>query len=367
MNVARITGTAAALLASALSLAPLAALAQGGPPPANVRVVEASVESLAPTIELPGTVLSRNDARLAAEVSGRLNSVAEVGMRVEAGDPVAFIEDTALRLSLEENRALVGRAESEKGFLEREVNRLRKLAEQNVAARNQLDRTESDLLSAVNDIGVARARMQLIEVQLAKTRIRAPFSGIVTERLLAPGEHVQPGDAVVRLVEPDNLEVVARAPLSSVAFVTEGDMLSVDSDLNSGEGRVRTLVPFGNAQSHMFEIRAVVEGNWRVGENVRMRVPTAAPTEVLAVPRDALILRRDGITVYRIKDDNTAERVMVQTGLGDGELIAVTGALEAGDRVVVRGGERLRPGQPVNVIDDGAVTAGGPSRGTGGR
>jgi multidrug efflux pump subunit AcrA (membrane-fusion protein) len=86
-----------------------------------------------------------------------------------------------------------------------------------------------------------------------------------------------------------------------------------------------------------------------VGENVRLSVPTGSPTEVLAVPRDALVLRREGASVFRIGENGTAERVDVVRGAGAGELVAVTGRISPGDRVVVRGAERLRPGQPVDI------------------
>ncbi len=62
------------------------------------------------------------------------------------------------------------------------------------------------------------------------------------------------------------------------------------------------------------------------------------------------MLRRDGAFVFRVNADNTAERIAVEPGVGAGDLISVSGALEPGDRVVVRGGERLQPGQPVKLL-----------------
>jgi RND family efflux transporter MFP subunit len=332
------------------------AFAQGGPPPAPVNVVEAQMTVLAPTLELPGTVVSRNDARLAAEVPGRLTWISEIGTHVAENETVAKIEDTYLRLQKAEFEGIIARDRSQKEFLEREVRRLRTLANENIAAKNQLDQTESDLASAASELTVGTARLGQIEVQLAKTEIIAPFPGIVTERLLSPGEHTQPGDPVIRLVQPDALEVVARAPLASLNYVSEGGDLVVKSDRDTGSGAVRTIVPFGDGRSHLFELRVELPATpWRVGQSVRLSVPSAEPIEVLAVPRDALVLRREGTSVFRILEDDTAERVTVATGLGTGGMIQVTGGLSVGDRVVVRGAERLRQGQKVSVLPDAAA------------
>jgi RND family efflux transporter MFP subunit len=347
------------LAALAMVLVPLPASAQQGPPPASVRVAEARRVQLAPTIQMPGTVISRNDARLASEIAGRLVYVAEVGTPIEAGDPVARIDDRDLALQMKEYQGLVAREQSRMGFLKREAQRLRRLAAENVAAKNRLDEVESDLSVAVNDIAVAQARLDQIRLQMEKSAIVAPFPGVVTERLRTPGEHTGVGDEVARLIQPDSLEVVARAPLGSIGFIAPGTQLAMQSDWHSGMGKVRTMVPFGDGRSHMFELRIDISPvPWRVGESVRLAVPTAEPVEVLAVPRDALVLRRDGATVFRVREDGTAERVSVQPGLGDGMLIGVTGGLNSGDRVVVRGAERLRPGQPVRILDENPDGAG---------
>jgi RND family efflux transporter MFP subunit len=164
---------------------------------------------------------------------------------------------------------------------------------------------------------------------------------------------------VVRLVQPDNLEVVARAPLASLNYVAEGTELKVRTDYAQGVGVVRTLVPFSDGRSHLFEIRVAVPASpWRVGESVRLAVPSAEPVEVLAVPRDALVLRREGTSIFRLTEDDTAERLTVTTGVGAGGMIQITSGLQPGDRVVIRGAERLRSGQKVTVmVDDGGRTA----------
>ena len=88
-------------------------------------------------------------------------------------------------------------------------------------------------------------------------------------------------------------------------------------------------------------------------------MPTAEAKEVLTVPRDALVLRREGAFVFRIDDELNAEQVAVVTGLGAGKLIEVIGDISAGDRVVTRGAERLNTGMKVQINEDRGGSASG--------
>jgi len=320
----------------------------GGASP--VQVGEARMTSMAPTMQVAGTVVSRQDALLSAEVEGRLISVADVGTRVDAGDVIAQIEDITLSLRAEELAAEVTRAKASLRFLEAELVRLERLAETNLAAVSQIDQTRSERDVAASDLVVGESRLRQAEDQLARTRITAPFPGVVVERRAQAGERVAVGNAVVRLVNPDNLEVVARAPLDFYRFVRAGDELAIDTRLDSPMiSPVRTVVSVGGENQHVFELRLDVVEPLPVGQTVRVTIPTADVRQVLAVPRDALVLRGDGIAIFIVDQDNTARRIRVSTGIGEGDLIEVQGPVQAGDRIVIRGNERLRPGQEVSV------------------
>ena len=125
---------AASFLALLLAVVPAAGSAQMGGP-ALVKVALASVKDIAPVTMVPGTVISRNDARLSAEVPGRLTRVADVGTEVQQGDAVAEIEDTSLRLQQVELQAQVTRAEARLRFLESEEKRYSELAESNLCVQ----------------------------------------------------------------------------------------------------------------------------------------------------------------------------------------------------------------------------------------
>jgi len=336
-----------------LLIAALPGLAQaqmGGP--ALVRVAVASVKDIAPVTMVPGTVVSRNDARLSAEVPGRLTAVADVGTIVAQGEPVAEIEDTMLLLQNAELQAEVSRAKAKLRFLENEEKRFKQLAESNLAATTQLEQTRSDRDVARGDLAVGHARLEQNVDQLARTKILAPFGGIVVERLMTPGERVEEGGKVVRLVDQENLEIIARAPLEYFRFVQRGQLLDLRTGSQSAFGQVRTVVAVGDENTHQFELRLDLDGSaFPVGQTLRVSIPTSNSREVLTVPRDALVLRPEGQSVFVVDANNEAQQVRVTVGVGQGDYIEVLGAVSPGDKVVIRGNERLQPGQAVSIMD----------------
>ena len=341
--------TAAALLAALLAAPAIAQDAQG-PPPAPVVVATAESRLLAPVTWYPGTVISRNQARVAAEVEGRLEWVAEVGAAIAEGDVVARLDDALLRQSLAEDEAAVARERARLTFLDAQVKRVETLVTQKTATRSRMDEAVAERDVARSELSAARARVALTRERLERTRVKAPFGGIVTERMRQGGEWARSGEAVVRIVDAGTLEIQTWIPIAALAFVRQGSELALEANPSKTTGTVRTIVPVGDNRSRLYELRLGIDGrSWPVGQDVRVAVPTAAARAVVAVPRDALVLRRDGAAVFRVDGNGLADRVAVTPGIAEGELIEVDG-IAPGDRVVIRGGERLRPGQPVAVM-----------------
>ena len=334
------------------------AMAQEFGGPASVVTANAELRQLAPSVNVPGTVVSRYDSRLASELAAKLEWIAEVGTVIKKGETVARLEDFTFKLYEMEAQSRVEREQARVKFLVSEQERLQQLAANNLSARSQFDQVVSDLAVAESEEKIARAQLGLAQIAMHITQIRAPFDGLVTERLRNIGERLNVADEVIRIVDPNSLEVVARAPLNTVNFVDNESVLQLHNDYRQGEASVRTIVPFGNPQSHMFEVRLDVDAEiWTVGESVRLSMPTANVKEVLTVPRDALILRREGASVFKVNDDMTVAQVTVITGLGDGEYIEVIGDLNAGDVVVTRGAERLDAGMKVRSTSGTAGNA----------
>lgn len=343
---------ALAAIALALVLPASATLAedQKGPPAALVVVDHAVKQFVSPTALYSATVISRDDAKLAGEIAGRLTWVAEVGDRFLKGETVAKLDDTFFRQQVIEEQSIIQREQAKFDFHTRQVERLEKLLQENNIARSQVDQERMDRSVAHNNILSAQARLSQAKERLKRTSILAPFDGVVSERWLQAGEWADNGDAIVRLVSADNLEIETHIPAGSLKLATVGTPLTYTDGKISGTGTVRTIVPIGGDVSRLYELRlSVADPSLSAGNLLRVAVPTALPREAVLVPRDALVLRREGIYVYRVNQESIAERVAVQTGIATPDRIEVIGGIREHDRVVIRGGENLRPGMPVQV------------------
>ena len=323
----------------------------GGMPPAVVQVEDAVNIEIAPFIWVSGTVIGRFDSKVAAEADGVLKSVLEVGDRVEENDVIAKIDDLKYQLALNEINAEIKPIESMVEFHRKEAKRLGMLAEKNNAAKNQLDETIANRDEALAKIKVIRAKLAMASDELKKTTVRAPFSGVITERYKMTGERVDSGDQIVRLINTDKLEIQARVPQKSIQFIKAGDSLSIKGPLAEIKGTVRAVIPVGDDVSRLFEIRVEFDKNeWSAGTAVQLASPVSNQQNVIAVPRDALVIRQSGVVIYRINDENISEVIPVKTGIANTTHIQVMGNVNENDKIVIRGNERLRPGQEVQIM-----------------
>jgi RND family efflux transporter MFP subunit len=329
------------------------ATAADGPPPAPVTVAKAQSRSLAGSSVATGAVASRNDAAIAAEVGGRLVWIAEPGSVVERNEPIARLDRAELLLALRDAEAAVKRIDAETRLLASQRDRLQSLDARSVVSAAQLEEAAARHEMAVMQLEQAKVSRDRARLMLERAEIRAPFPGAVVERLHSPGEFVAVGTPLARLVDTRNVEVVARAPLSLAASLKSGTVAQLKMNGSGQSGRVRAVVPVGDERSRLLELRiALDESDWPVGAPVQVVLPAAPSQDGVSVPRDAVILRQASTYVFRVTAAGTAEKVPVTLGRGQGSSVTVTGPLRSGDRVVVRGGERLSHGQPVTVTNE---------------
>jgi RND family efflux transporter MFP subunit len=207
----------------ALSVAAVPASgAQEGPPPVPVQVGFALEQEMAPHTWVPGTVASRNFAAIASEVAGQLTWVAEVGDRVEQGQAVARINDQSLQLQLKNDVATIKRLEAQLEYLAQQVDRLQRLSDQKVVAANELEEARTQSQAAQQELVQAKVARERTLYELDRTRVGAPFTGEVVQRLQQPGSYSGVGEEIVHLVDTSSIEVRAQAPLSVAPYLSEG-------------------------------------------------------------------------------------------------------------------------------------------------
>ena len=331
--------------------------------PAKV-VQVASVEraEIAPTVAVPGTIFSRNDVQITAGIAGQLVMVAEPGTIVQQGDAVARIDKRPLLLQRAEQEALLQRAEINIRQLESQLRRQRELQSSNLVSEFELEQTEANRDLALSDANITKVRIRQIDDQIRRADVRAPFTGVVIDRMHRGGEDVARGESLAQLTDIRNMEVRAFVPLKHLPRTVVGDPIRVFATDAIYEGQIRALVPTGDVRSQTFEARidlpASARDSWTVGQLVSVAVPIRARASTIAVPRDALVLRHNGSFVFRINQENVAERIAVEIGDSAGDLVAVTGPIDAGDRVAIRGAENLQEGAEVKIMLSQTAAAG---------
>lgn len=345
---------------TALLMLLVPAFAQAAPPPpakppAPVVVGEVVRLQNAATMPVTGTVHSRNELQVTAGTDGRIRSVAEPGTRVRRGEPLLTIDTSAHELRRAELQAQAERARAQLRYLDGQLARQQDLAAKGVIPANDFEQTRSQRDMAASDLRIAEVRLLQVGDDIERATVTAEFDGVVTQRLRREGEDVSRGTVVAQLIDVDSLEVRVPTPLQHDGRIATGDTLRVRGFGRDLQATVRSVVPGTDPRRQTFELRLDLPADgggrpWTIGELVSVDLPVLAPAGALAVPEDALVLRQEGASVFRVGDDGAAQRIAVEVGESHDGYVTVTGdGIEAGDRVVVRGGETLGPGQMVTI------------------
>ena len=332
------------------------------PPPVSVEVATARTAHVAPRTWIPGSVVSRDDARIAGVVAGRVVWIAEVGQRVSAGAPLARLDGTVVALRVADLQAQVERAQSQAQLSHNQLERFQSAAK--IYPVSHLDEARTQLEMAQHDVARLTAQLKQAKYETEQSEIRAPFPGVVTERFAQRGEYLQVGAAVVRLVNTEDVEARATAALAFATNVKAGQTVALRVAGEEQRGTVRAVVPVGDDHSRQFEVRvSLAKTRWPVGTAVEVSVATGADRAAVVVPRDAIVIRQTHSYVMRVAQNGTVERREVESGSAVEDLVEIRTGVSAGDRLVVRGAERLEPGQQIIITDPHPAADRTPPRG----
>ena len=309
-----------------------------------VETLGTELRSFTEQVRVTGTVEALEDAIISAEVSGRVESIADRGTRVRKGQELVRLDDRIVRSSVEMARANYELAEDA-------LRRQEPLLQDSIISQlhfNQI-RTQRDQ---------ARSQLEQAEKQLSDSRISAPFSGRIEDRMVNTGELVNPGIPVLRLVNLDRVRINAGVPERYINDIREGSPVTVSLRSYSGEV-LESVVRYAGSlivpETRTFPVEIVMDnttGLLKPEMVVNLSVTMKVWDDVLTVPRTALVRDEDGLQLFVVKRDGDfykAEARRVKTGPASGAMIVIEEGLEPGDEVVVTGQTNVSDGDFVRV------------------
>ncbi len=342
--------------------------AWAGPPqvsPAKVVLGKVEKREVAPTVSYPGTLHFRHLSRVAAEVPGRVVEVfVEEGDRVKKGAPLVKLDTQLLR---EELRRLGGEVDEAKALLEKakaDLKRAKAAYEKEAISPQLFDSKRFSARSLEGKVRSLEAARRSVTIRLRKSTVRAPFAGVVLKRFVEVGDWVSQGSPVARLAEFRQMEAVVPVPASSISRALRpgtGVTLKVPALEKTVRGRVYSVVPQGDPSSRTYPVKVLVDNphaSLMDGMEVIALLPTGEPREVLMVPRDAVVQMGQQELVFTVKEGKAAVVPVKVTGYQETMAEVVSEYLKDGMPVVVKGNERLRPGQPVVIVSANPHPAG---------
>lgn len=357
----------AALFLAGVTMSPGTAGAQGKT--ARVEVDAVVVEPLTQTVPALGRFVARQSGPVAALVSGPVAEVlVEVGDRVAEGDPmVRLATDIIIRLrnlreaELQEEEAALETARAQARLASLELRRLENLKKSAAFSQARYEdkvaevaRFDSEVAEAEAAVIRAAANLTLVEVDLERAEIRAPYNGVVVALQATVGAYVDTGAPVASLVNDESLEIEADVSADRLSALVPD--LEVPIRLDDGRqftATVRAVIPTESALTRTRPVRLTPNIDrmdalrLATDQSVTVLLPLGEPRAVVSVHKDAVIARGAGYLVFVVVDGK-AEPRPVRLGEAAGVRMEVISGLSPGDLAVVRGNERLLPGQPVS-------------------
>ena len=359
--------------------------------PKAVTVETAQVRDVRRQVDVVGTLAAREEAVISAEVAGRVSRlVHDLGDRVAAGTPLLELDPEKLQYRAEGQRAALDQARARYGAAEdgtlppldrvpavvstgaqladaqQQLERAKNLSSRNLISRSDLDtaQTRYDTAKAAHDQALASARqlradieaqsssLRLAQRELRDAIIRAPFDGYVAERLVSPGQYLQPQTPVMRIVRLQPLKLTAEVPEKFAPWIETGRELKVQVDAFPSltfTGRVVRIAPAVNLKSRAFAIEGEIpnpDGSLKPGTFARVQITTDHVDRAVTIPVSAVQSRYGTNRVFTVQNGQLVGKEVV---LGDrlGDRVEVSKGLDPGTGVVASDFEQLADGMKV--------------------
>ncbi len=307
----------------------------------RVAVEEVAPERLTERLSTTGTVRANEQVELVSQISGQVEEILfREGSRVKKDQLLLKIDDAELQAERE-------RAVFQLELAERREQQRKRLRDQGVISDEEYD-------VALNRANVLRAELRVIEAQLVKTEVRAPFAGVVGLRDVSQGSYLSPQTRIATLQDVDRVKVDFSVPEKYASLMRQGVEIGfhVKGDDRRFTGTIYAIEPSVDADTRSLLLRARSDNPDRAlypGAFADVELVTRDIEAAFTVPSIAVVPELGGKKVFVLEDGKAQPRT-VETGIRTEDRVQVTSGLEPGDEVIVSAIQQLRPGLEVEEI-----------------
>lgn len=317
-----------------------AASGPGGGPPQDlpVNVIKLKMETLQNQLQVTGTILPNESVSLRSEISGLVSKIAfKEGQYVTKGTPLIYLNDDQLQAQYQ-------RLQYTQKLFQTQENRQKQLL-----AREAISQEEYDI--ALNQFNTALADIKLVEAQLSKTVIRAPFNGMLGLRMISEGSVIGTNDVITSVVNIDPIKIEFSIPERYANQVKVGAPIFFSNESSEEvQGSVYAFEPQIDLATRTLKLRAQSPnkgGKFLPGMFVKIRFVLEVTENALMVPAEAVIPELSGYKVFIVGADGKAEERLIEIGTRTESQVQVISGLKEGDLVLTTGVMQARQGMPI--------------------
>jgi membrane fusion protein (multidrug efflux system) len=308
--------------------------------PVNAHIVE--YEKLNEVVNTTGSILANEEVELRSEISGKITQILfKEGSYVKKGDLLVKINDSELQAQLR-------KAESKVKLVEDREERQRQLVQGQMIS-------QEDYESTLNDLEASKAEYDLIQAQIDKTEIRAPFSGIIGLREVSEGSFVTTTTKITILQNLANLKVDFAIPQKYAEHVSVGEeiIFKLSASDFQYKARIYAIEPTIDPSTRTLKLRAICSTSYKSlfpGAFVNVELNLKETDNAILIPTVAIVPELKGQSVYLYKG-GTASPVKVEIGIREENTVQIVSGLTEGDTVITSGILQIRPGAKVMITD----------------
>lgn len=342
-----------------------------GAPMSPVQAATATVQSVPRFLSGLGTATAANTVTVTSRVDGQLMAIHFTeGQQVKAGNLLVEIDPRPYEVQLTQALGQLAKDQATLANAKRDLARYQQLAKTNLVSRQELDTQESLVRQTEGAIKADQGAVDSAKLQITYSKITAPIDGRVGLKLVDVGNYIASGSTtgIVVITQTHPIDVVFTLPESNIAdlvkaqkagpvsveawdrtnqqLLTTGELLSLDNQIDTATGTIKLKARFDNLDDALFPNQFV---------NARLKVATLQ--NAVVIPTAALQMGNEGNFVWLLSAGNKVSKHRVTAGIQDSQQVVISAGVNAGDRVVTDGIDRLTEGMQVEVVAPHTTTA----------